>query len=99
MAASESPVLYSSEKVVAAAGTRVALVSASKRVKSVVIIAKAANAGQVYIGGSDVDNAVNDGLDAGESLTIQAVGWFDLTDIYIDADTNNDGVDFYGVKA
>jgi hypothetical protein len=99
MAASESPVLYSSEKTVASAGTAEPLVASSKRVKSVVIIAKAGNTSQVYVGGADVDSSTNDGLDAGESITLESHEWMDLADIYIDAGTSDDGVDFYAVKA
>ncbi len=68
MASSESPHIISSEATVTTAGTAVAL-SGSRRVKSVTIRAKAANTGQVYVGGSDVDSTVNDGLDASESVT------------------------------
>ena len=98
MAASESPVIISSEKTVATAGTAVAL-SASQRVKALTIIAKASNTGQVYIGGSDVSSATNDGLDAGETISFEAVNWMDIADIFVDADTNGEGVDFYAVKA
>ena len=99
MANSEGPVLLSGEKTVAAAGTAEPLVGAIQRVKSVVIIAKRGNTNQVYVGGSDVASTTNDGLGAGESITIQAVGWLDLADIYLDADTSAEGVDFYSVKA
>ena len=98
MAASESPVIISSEKTVAAAGTAVAL-STSQRVKALTIIAKAGNTGQVYIGGSDVSSSTNDGLDAGETISFEAVNWMDIADIFVDADTNGEGVDFYAVKA
>ena len=80
------------------AGTAVAL-SATQRVKSLTIRAKAGNTGQVYVGGSDVSSTTNDGLDAGESVDFEAVGWLDLADVYIDVDTNGEGVDFYAVKA
>ena len=99
MANSEGPVLLSGEKTVATAGTAEALVGASQRVKSVVIRAKAGNLGQVYVGASDVASTTNDGLDATESITIEAVGWLDLAEIYLDVDTNGEGVDFYAVKA
>lgn len=98
MSISESPVLLSGEKTVTATGAAEAL-AAANRVKSVVIIAKAGNIGQVYVGGSDVDTATNDGLDAGETLSIEAVNWLDLADIFLDVDTNGEGVDFYAVKA
>ena len=100
MAASESPVLYSFEKTVATAGTAEVLVAASKRVKSVVIVAKSDNTGRVvYVGGSDVSSSTNGGLGASQSISLEAAGWMDLADIYIDADTNVEGVDFYAVKA
>ena len=98
MANSNSPVLLSGEKTVTTAGTAEAL-AASQRVYSVLIIAKQANTGQVYVGGSDVDSDTNDGLDAGESITIQARNALDLADVYLDVDTDAEGVDFYAVKA
>ncbi len=98
MASSESPNIISGEATVTTAGTAVAL-SGSRRVKSVTIRAKAGNTGQIYVGGSDVDSTVNDGLDASESVTFETVGWMELTDIYIDADSDGEGVDFYAVKA
>ena len=98
MAASNSPTLISSEKTVTAAGTAEAL-AVSQRVRSLTVIAKTGNTGQVYVGGSDVASATNDGLDAGEGLEIQADNWLDLADIYVDVDTDGEGVDFYAVKA
>ena len=98
MADSEGPVFLAGEKTVTAAGTAEAL-AAANRVKSVAIIARTGNTGQVYIGGSDVASTTNDGLDAGETLSSEAVGWLDLADIYLDVDTNGEGVDFYAVKA
>jgi len=98
MANSETPALISGEKTVTATGTAEALVSASQRAKAVTIIAKTGNTGQVYIGGSDVATTTNDGLDAGETLSIEAVGWLDLADVFLDVDTNGEGVDFYAVK-
>ncbi|MDA1347840.1 MAG: hypothetical protein O3A47_03100 [Chloroflexi bacterium] len=98
MAASNSPVLVASEKTVTAAGTAVAL-SGAQRVKAVAIVAKTGNSGQVYVGGSDVASSVNDGLAPGDAVRFEAVEWLDLADIYVDADTNGEGVDFYAVKA
>ena len=98
MAASNSPTLVSSEKTVSASGTAEAL-SSSQRVKSVTIIAKSGNTGQVYVGGSDVATATNDGLDSGDAIEVNAESWMDLADIYLDVDTNGEGVDYYGVKA
>lgn len=99
MAATETPTLISSEKTVSAAGTAEALWSGSQRVKSLVVTAKAGNAGQVYVGGSDVASTTNDGLAPGDTLLVPAVNWLDLADIYVDVDTSSEGVDFYAVKA
>ena len=98
MAASETPTIIASEKTVTSAGTAEALASA-QRVRSVTIIAKTTNAGQVYVGGSDVASTTNDGLNPGDELEVPAENWLDLADIYIDVDTNGEGVDFYAVKA
>ena len=85
MANSETPVLISGEKTVTSAGAAEA-VGSIQRVKSITIIAKSTNVGQVYVGGSDVASTTNDGLDAGEALSVEAAGWMDLADLYIDAD-------------
>ncbi len=90
MANSEGPVLLAGEKTVATAGTAEPLVATSQRVKSLVVIAKKANTNQVYLGGADVAATTNDGLDAAETITIAAVGWLDLADIYLDVDTNEE---------
>jgi len=97
MAVSNSPTLVSSEKTVTTSGTAVAL--GTGKVKSVTVVAKVGNTGNIYVGGSDVATTTNDGLAPGDSLEIPADNWLDLADIYIDADTNGEGVDFYGVKA
>ena len=99
MAASNSPALLASEKTVASAGTAEALVGASQRVLSLTVVAKTSNTGRVYIGGSDVTSSTNDGLEPGDVMTISAENWLDLNDIYIDADNDGEGVDFYSVKA
>ena len=99
MANSEGPVLLAGEKTVAIAGTAEPLVATSQRVKSLVVIAKNGNTNQVYLGGADVASTTNDGLDAAESVTIEAVGWLDLADIFLDVDTNGEGINFYAVKA
>ena len=99
MANSEGPVLLAGEKTVTAAGTAEALVAATQRAKAVTIIAKVGNTGQVYVGGSDVASTTNDGLNPGDELEIPADNWLDLADLYLDVDTNGEGVDFYAVKA
>ena len=99
MAASETSTFTTSEKTVTTAGTSEPLSSTSQRVKSLALVAKAGNTGQVYVSGADVDSATNDGLYPGDSLVLPAVNWLDLSDVYIDVDTDGDGVDFYAVKA
>ena len=91
--------LTAKEKTVTTAGTaEPLLVEAETRVSALTIIAKAGNAGQVYVNDYSVDNAVNDGLDAGESLIMKTdEGWFDLSHIFIDVGTSGEGVDFYYV--
>ena len=65
------------------------------------IFAKKGNSGQVYIGGPDVASTTNSGIDAGESLYLEArpqgTG-VDLSQVYIDAGTNDDGIDYYATK-
>lgn len=97
MANSRATILLSGEKTVTATGTAEALVGADDRVKSVKIIAKSGNTNQVYVGGPDVDTSTNDGLDAGESLEIEPGQFFNLADVFLDVDTNGEGVDFYAV--
>lgn len=95
MANSIGDFFMSGEKTVTNAGTAEALAD-SKVVKSLVIIAKLGNAGQVYVGASDVDNATNDGLDAGHVLAIEANG-LNVENVFLDVDDDGDGVDFYAV--
>lgn len=97
--------IISGEQTVATAGTAVALLSGSGYsvlYHSVTIVAKSGNTNQVYVGGSDVASTTNDGLDAGESITFAIrsadPNLLDLSDIYIDVDTNGEGVDFYATR-
>lgn len=99
MAASETPTLLSSAKTVVSAGTAEALSATSQRAKTVTIVAKAGNTGQVYVGGPDVAPTTNGGLAPGDGIVIPAVTWLDLAEVYIDADVSGEGVDFYAVKA
>ena len=99
MANSEGPVLLSGQKLVTTAGTAEALVAGTKRVKRLQVIALSTNTKPVYVGGSDVSSTTNGGLAASGSISLEAEGWMDLADIYVDADTAGEGVDFYGVRA
>jgi ABC-type Fe3+ transport system substrate-binding protein len=91
------------KKTVGTAGTAEALVSSatdgSDHFGSVTLKALAANVGQVYVGGSDVASSTNSGLDAGETLTLaSATKKLNLSDIYLDVGTDDDGVDFYAMR-
>ena len=86
-------------KAVTTAGTAVALAS-STRVRSVMIQANNANTNNIYVGGSTVSSSsYGTFLTAGNSVTIEAPDMgnsgandLDLADIYIDADTDGEGV-------
>ena len=88
----------SGEQTVATAGTAVEILSSGDiHWHSLTIVAKTGNTGQVYVGGSDVASTTNDGLDADEIISFQAhlAHDLDLSKIFIDVDTNGEGVDFY----
>lgn len=82
-------------KVVAAGGTAEALTSTKTRVHSVDITAEADNTGVIVVGGSTVVAALatrrGTPLNAGDTKTYLDV---DLSQIYIDATVNGDGVTF-----
>ena len=87
-------------KDVAAAGTQVQLdATVTRMLRSLTIIAHSDNAGRVFYGGADVDSSTQKGLQGGESFTITGVVPFELGEIWIDAATNADGVDFFRVFA
>ena len=98
MANSIAGSLISGKKVVASAGTAEALAADNgKRYKTFTIVAETDNSGRIFVGGSDVDSSTNSGLAAGAVLSlVSSHGWL-LSEIYIDAAQNGDGVDFYGV--
>ena len=78
-----------SSKNITTAGTAEALASSTTAIKYVIITAKAANTGNVYIGGSGVSSTNGHPLAAGESVTI----WIDdLAEVYADVDTNGEWV-------
>lgn len=96
MANSETPTLISGAKTVTTAGTRVQLVTASQRVTSLVIIAKIANTGKLFVGGDDVASTTNGGMNAADALSLP--GPLDLKDVYLDVSVNGEGADFYASK-
>ena len=87
-----------SKKTVAAAGTAEALGSDGTLVQALVIKAEDGNGGKIYPGDSAVDNSdTEQGLNPGDILNLT---WPDgemgnLADIYIDVDTNGEGVVFW----
>jgi hypothetical protein len=89
--------IHQGSKTVAAAGTAEALVATSRLVRSVEFIGykarQTANTGAVYVGNKSAQLRT---IASASSLTITAIDGerLDLTDIYIDAATNGDGVLF-----
>jgi hypothetical protein len=77
-------------KDVATAGTAVALAGATT-VKRVWITGKAANTNKIYIGGSTVDSSNGTFIYASQTIVIDID---DLAEIYIDADTSTEGVQY-----
>ena len=89
------------QQAVGAAGTAEQLDTANAAVvlRALTIIAYSSNTGRIFYGGSDVDSSTQKGLQAGESMTFEGPVPFELGSLWIDAATNNDGVDFIGVRA
>ena len=93
--------LYTGTKSVTTAGTRVALTPSVRTPASWVIIqAKAANTGIIYVGGVAVSSTSGIALLNGDNVTIPSMSGvtaYDLQNIYIDASVNGEGVLFtYG---
>lgn len=78
---------------VTTAGTRVQL--PSQACKAVSIAAKPANTGNVYLGDSSVTSANGRILDAGDTIDL-AID--DLSRLYIDADTDGEGISYLWVS-
>jgi len=91
--------IVATTKTVTSAGTAEALTSSSVLASSVIIRAMEDNTGYVYVG----DSTVSSSTGALEQRTTIAfggdnnVGTIDLADVYVDADTNGDGVDIWYV--
>jgi len=83
------------QKTVTTAGTAEAL-AASSACLSVTIKALAANTNNVYVGTAAVDSTNGYVLQAGESISFDIDN---LADIYLDVDTNGEGVSYLGVIA
>lgn len=92
--------MASGRAVVAAGGTPVPLVAASKGCLSVTITALSGNTGVVVVGGADVvaaiatrkGTALEKGQSAKWSASIDAID--DLNQVYVDAVVNGEGVSY-----
>tara|TARA_Y100000310_G_C20589338_1_gene767136 strand:- start:478 stop:798 length:321 start_codon:yes stop_codon:yes gene_type:complete len=71
------------------------------KVNSYSIIAKSANAGTIYVGGSGVaTNGLDDGYAAGSALNVPPpsnLSFHNLSEVYWIPDTTGDGIDFVAV--
>lgn len=84
---------YSGQKNVTSAGTEVALASTQALTQGVWVKAKHANTNMIYVGINGVTSSTGYVLDAGESVFV-AIN--DLATVFIDSDTNGEGVSFIG---
>lgn len=83
-------------KAVTTSGTEVQLASSAVAVTSCAVKALAANTNNIYIGGdSSVTTSNGFVLDAGETLVLDVD---DPQDIWLDSDTNGEGVSFVCVR-
>ena len=86
------------KKTVTTSGTAEALGTGGVLVKALIVKAEEGNGSKVYLGDSSVDNSDSEqGLNPGDSLELS---WpngdmGNLGDIYIDVDTNGEGVVFW----
>jgi hypothetical protein len=96
--------LVPGRKVVTTAGTAVALVAATTPVASIVITAELDNTGEIVVGDSTViasaATRIGHPMEPGKSIAINAGetssgrGLLDIAKVFIDAETNGDGVTF-----
>jgi hypothetical protein len=100
MAASHTPWFVAGDQTVTTAGTRVRLVAASLKVKSVTLVGRSTNTGRIYVGGDDVASTTNEGLGADDNLTLTTPEkhYIDLTEIFVDSSVSGEKVNFYAVK-
>jgi hypothetical protein len=82
-------------------GTAVALDSATAgKARSILIIARAANTGTIFIGGSDVSSSTSKGFTAGQSISWDSYNqpYITISDYYLDVSGDGEGIDYYGVR-
>jgi len=94
------PTLTSGRKTVATGGTA-EKIAASARVVSLTVVAETDNTGKVVVGGSDVVAALSTRkgipLNAGDSVAFEEHEIDDLGDVWLDVETNGDGVTYVAV--
>ncbi len=87
------------QKTVDTAGSAEAILAATGDVlwHSITILALTTNTGQVYVGGSGVSSTNNQGLDAGEAVTLTPHRGHEvnLSDIYLDVGTSTEGAEIW----
>jgi len=89
-------VIAGGAKTVSAAGTAEAISSTVSGVTSLIIRAKTANTGVIYVGDSTVSSSDNAGIEAGVSIDFPLhLSPVSLTNVYIDASVTGEGVDFW----
>lgn len=86
--------ILNGQKTVATAGTAEAL-AASTACKWVIVKALTSNTGNVYVGNSSVSSSNGYILEPGEAISLDVD---DLATVYIDVDTNGEGVSYIGVN-
>ena len=86
---------------VTSAGTAVQFSTAQNPIRSIRIVATGTNTGAVYVGASDVDNTNSPLMVPGASLPVD---WTEstgrpglLSDLWVDADNNNDEIRYWAV--
>lgn len=82
----------SGSTTVTTAGTAVPL-SSSTSIREVIVQAKRANTGVIYVGGSSVDSTRGRVLVPGQASEIISID--NLSKVYVDADNNGEGVTWY----
>lgn len=83
--------VYNGQKTVTTAGTAEALAAAQELESGVLIKALAGNSNNVYVGDSDVDSSDGLILASGEEVFIEVD---DLAEVYLDVDTDGEGVSY-----
>ena len=90
--------IFAGAKAVTSAGTAERLratTAVPKGFKSVLIRAKVANTGKIYVGGSDVASSTNGGLDPGDSIIFSSKRLMLGAEFYVDSAENGEGVDYW----